>query len=266
MAILPDGCILLPTINLSICVILWYTIYNIPDNDDLAMGDKNLLNKLEHRTLNQRTYDMVRGFIESGYLLPGTQLDERTLANELAISRTPLREAIARLVEEGLVERHPYRGNFVRTFSAKQINDLYVVRKTLEGLAVRLAVPRLTEDDLAKLGQILNATDEALEHNDIIGYSSADQEFHETIAHITENEILIASIERLKRQIQIMRVSANHDPEVVKRTALERPRILAALAARDAEQAAQLMEEHIEGVRRAVVAQIEAAEALKNEL
>ncbi len=208
--------------------------------------------QLEHLTLNQQTYFLVRELIETGALQPGTQLDERTIASNLNVSRTPLREAIATLVEEGLVERRPYHGNFVRVLSDKQINDLYEVRKVLEGLAIRLAVPRLNEENLNSLRSILADTEQALENSDITAYSLADQRFHEAIAQICGNEFLIASLARLKRQIQLVRMRANHDPAVVQHTALERPRILAALEARDAQTAEMLMLEHIEGVRRSV--------------
>lgn len=219
-------------------------------------------NKLEHNPLNRRIYYKVRELIASGAIPAGAQLDERTLANDLSVSRTPLREAIATLVEEGLVERRPYRGNFVRTFTAKQVNDLYQVRKTLEGLAVRLAVSRLTEEALTQLRFILNETQEALEQGDMVSYSVADQRFHNAIAQLSDNEILLEALGRLQRQIQIVRMGANRDPQVVTRTAIERPRILAALEARDGELAAQLMEEHIEGVRRSVIALIEESETV----
>lgn len=215
------------------------------------------MDKMEHYTLHQRIYYKLRELIELGKLPAGMQLDERTLAQELAVSRTPLREAIASLVEEGLVERRPYRGNFVRTFTAKQVNDLYWVRQALEGLAIRLAVSNITEDDLEQIRAILDEAQEALEHNDMAAYSLADQRFHETIALLSGNEILIESLNRLKRQIQIVRIGANRDPRVVRRTALERPRILAALEARDADLATRLLEEHIDGVRRSVVALID---------
>ncbi|GHO93535.1 GntR family transcriptional regulator [Reticulibacter mediterranei] len=215
------------------------------------------MDKMEHYTLHQRIYYKLRELIESGKLPGGMQLDERTLAQELSVSRTPLREAIASLVEEGLVERRPYRGNFVRTFTAKQVNDLYRVRQTLEGLAIRLAVSNITEDDLERIRAILAEAQEALEHDDMAAYSLADQRFHETIALLSGNEILIESLNRLKRQIQIVRIGANRDPQVVRRTALERPRILSALEARDADLATRLLEEHIDGVRRSVVALIE---------
>ncbi|GHO46934.1 GntR family transcriptional regulator [Ktedonospora formicarum] len=216
---------------------------------------------LEHYTLHQRIYFKIRELIESGDLLPGTQLDERTLASRLSVSRTPLREAIATLVEEGLVERRPYRGNFVKVFTAKQISDLYEVRKTLEGLATRLAISQLSDEDLAQLRQVLDEAQGALEREDIAGYSMADQRFHTLITHLSANQILIEMLDRLQRKIHIVRIRANRDPQVVKRTAFERPRILAALEARNAELAERLMVEHIEGVQRDVVAQIEATEA-----
>jgi DNA-binding GntR family transcriptional regulator len=218
-----------------------------------------LTDKMEHYTLNQRIYYKVRDLIESGTIPAGAQLDERTLAQDLAVSRTPLREAIASLVEEGLVERRPYRGNFVRIFTARQVNDLYQVRQALEGLAIRLAVPRVTDHDLEHIRDILASCQEALEGGDLVGYSAADQRFHDAIARLSDNETLLESLSRLRRQIQLVRLSANRDPQVVRRTALERPQILAALEARDTQLAAQLLEEHIDGVRRSVVTLIESS-------
>jgi len=212
-----------------------------------------LTGTLDRRTLNHRIYDRMRELVESGALLPGARLDERALADNLGVSRTPLREAIGKLVEDGLVEHRAYRGNFVRTLTIKQVNDLYVVREALKGLAVRLAVPKLSEDHVLTIRRILDATFDALDRGDMAGYSIADQSFHDTLARLSENKPLIEALGRLRRQIQLVRTLANRDPNVVKRTAFERPQILAALELRDAERAAQLMEEHIDGVRRAVV-------------
>ncbi len=225
------------------------------------MEDSNLTNKVEHYTLNQRIYYKLRELIESGAIPAGAQLDERTLAQDLSVSRTPLREAIATLVEEGLVERRPYRGNFVRMLTVKQVNDLYQARQALEGMAIRLAVARISESDLEPLQVILAACQGALERDDIAAYSIADQQFHDAIARLSDNEVVIELLGRLRRQIQLVRISANRDPQVVRRTALERPRILSALEARDADLAARLLEDHIDGVRRSIVALIEDATA-----
>jgi DNA-binding GntR family transcriptional regulator len=214
--------------------------------------------KLNRDTLNQRVYNQLREMILSGALEGGTQIEERQLAEEMGVSRTPLREAIGQLSNEGIIEYRPYRGNYVRTFTAKQVNDLYQVRMALESLAMRLAIPKLSQEHIHKIRQILDDVERALQNNDMDGYNEADRRFHKAILDISGNETLKEAMDRLSAQIQMVRVIANQDHDVVESTARERPLILAALEARDADEAARLMEEHIDGVRRAVVAQLEA--------
>ncbi|MEZ4861806.1 MAG: GntR family transcriptional regulator [Caldilineaceae bacterium] len=218
------------------------------------------MSKSERNTLNQRVYSRLRQLLLNGHLSPGTQLDERILAEKMGVSRTPLREAIGHLAREGIVEYRPYRGNFVRTFTAKQVKDLYQVRKALESLAMRLAIPKLSQEHIEEIGMILAKVEEALARGDMTAYAEADRQFHNAFLYITGNEPLIDALERLAAQIQVVRTLANRDPEVVERTAKERPLILAALTARDTDAAVRLMEEHIEGVAKAVVAQIEQLE------
>lgn len=218
------------------------------------------MSELGYPTLKERVYHKLREILLSGIMLPGTQIDERELAEKLAISRTPLREAISTLANEGVIEYRPYRGNFIRSFTVQQVVNLYEVRKALESLAVKLAVPKLADEDLKVLISILEDIKAALEQRDLKEFSRADRRFHATIAQFSGNETLIASLDRLELQIQIIRTIANRDLDVVERTMRERPQILAALKARDAELAARLMEEHIEGVCKAVVGQLKAYE------
>lgn len=212
--------------------------------------------KLERSTLNERVYQQIRDAVLVGDLSPKARLDEQALADDMGVSRTPIREAIGKLTTEGLVEYRPYQGSFVRSFTAQQVNDLYEVRKALESLAVRLAVPQLSEPQVADLRGILDEIHHAHERGDLIAYGDADRRFHNTIAAYSGNQTLIESLDRLALQIQLVRTAANHDPEVVERTAHQRPEITAALMARDARRAARLMEAHIEDVRRSVVAEI----------
>jgi DNA-binding GntR family transcriptional regulator len=127
-------------------------------------------------------------------------------------------------------------------------------------LAVRLAVPKLSQEDLGRIRTILAEVDEALQQGDLEAYSDADRRFHKLIIDKTGNETLIETLDRLGLQFQLIRIFANRDPGVVERTAQERPRILTALAAFDADKAASLMEAHIEGVRQAVIAHLEDSE------
>jgi len=212
---------------------------------------------VERLTLNERVYQHLRDALAGGKLAPSSRLDEELLVRELGVSRTPIREAIGKLTKEGFVENRPYQGNFVRSFSAAQVNDLYTVRQALESLAVRLAVPRLSDADVQRLEDILDDVAAALARGGLPGYGAADRRFHQAIAELSGNETLIECLDRLSVQVQIIRTVANHDPGVVARTAAERPLIVAALAARDGERAAALMAEHIDGVRQAVVSQLE---------
>jgi DNA-binding GntR family transcriptional regulator len=213
----------------------------------------------KNHTLNHSIYERLREMIATGTLVTGARIDERAISGQLGVSRTPLREAIAKLAKEGLIEQRPYRGNFVRAFSPKQVNDLYETRMVLEGLSARRAVANLTDEGLAELTGILDDIQHALAQADIVAFSAADQRFHSTIARLSGNETVIESLERLRAQVQLVRLAANRDPDLVERTARERPAILAALRDRDADRAARLMEEHIDGVRRTVLKQLEAA-------
>lgn len=214
------------------------------------------MDKAQRDTLNQRVYDHLLHAVINGDLPSGTQLDERTLSKEIGVSRTPLRGAISQLVREGLVEYYPYRGNFVKSWTRKEIEDLFEVRLALEALAVRLAVPKLSNEDIDQIRAILIEVESALQAGDLEGYGEADARFHRFISQKTTNDTLINMLDRMSLQLKVIRTLANQDPDVVERTLHERPRILAALEARDADAAARLMEEHIDGVRRAVIDQL----------
>src|SRR6478672_13616622 len=112
---------------------------------------------VENLTLWQRVYDHLRAEILSGRLGPGAELAEVALAEQLGVSRGPIREAIGRLASEGLVTVRPRRGAVVSSLSKEEFLELYQVREALELMAVRLAVPRLGKEDFEEL-QRLNDT------------------------------------------------------------------------------------------------------------
>lgn len=218
---------------------------------------RNVLDiEIPTQTVNQRAYDRLCELILSGHLQFGERLDERILAERMKISRTPIREAIGRLATEGIVERRPYQGNFVRTFTSTQIRDLYEVRKELEGLAVRLAVERATKQEVKELAEIVRRCHAAFDRDDRSAFEKLDQKFHEHIARISRNETLIDCLENLRLQVQLVRHYANDAPDVAQRTIGERNSVLQAFVDRDAEAAARHMREHIEGARAAVSMQL----------
>lgn len=214
------------------------------------------MNAPRHLTLRERIYEEIVRLIVAGDLPSGTPIDEKALTEKLQVSRTPFREAIGTLAKEGLIEIKPYRGFFVRSFTRKEIDDLYELRKTLECFAVELAVPQMSDRDIAGLEKVLDAAVEALHHRDMETYGRRDREFHETIAERSENAALIETLSRLALQIQICRTIANESQEFAERAAQERDAILKALRARDAAAASALMRTHISDVQSAVLARL----------
>lgn len=217
------------------------------------------MSKLGHMPVNQWVYNHILDLILSRSLPPGSRLDEQTLAADMGVSRTPLREVIGRLVEKGLVEYRPYQGNFVRTFTAAEVSGIYEVRRALEELAVRSAVASMTPERLDQIRAILHDITQAMERGDVDAVNEIDGRFHATIASCSGNATLIGYLDDLAHRVKLIRSIANQNPEVVAVTAGQRPQILAALEAGDAAAAARLLGEHIEFVRQAVITEMTAA-------
>src|SRR5919106_1574230 len=118
---------------------------------------------LESVSQSDLAYAALREQVRRRQIVPGQMLSEARLAQELGMSRTPAREAISRLVHEGLLRVLPKRGVMVRTLTAKDIEELYTVREHLETLAARLAAPRILDDGLASPRRILQQAQAELE-------------------------------------------------------------------------------------------------------
>lgn len=215
------------------------------------------MNAIKHLTLRERIYEEVVRLIVSGELPSGAPIDERAMITRLDVSRTPFREAIGTLAKEGLVEIKPYRGFFVRSFSQKEISDLYELRKTLECFATQLAVPSLTDQDITEFATLLDDGVNALERGDLKTYAERDREFHGLIAERSNNVALIETLARLDLQIQICRLIANENRGLAERAARERDDILAAFRSRDAQRASELMFAHISDVQSVVIDRFE---------
>jgi DNA-binding GntR family transcriptional regulator len=211
------------------------------------------MNATRHLTLRERIYEEIVRMIVSGELPSGTSLDEKALTEKLQVSRTPFREALGTLAKEGLIEIKPYRGFYVRSFSRKEIDDLYELRKTLECFAVELAVPHMSDRHIATFETLLDEAVAALKGGDMATYAARDRSFHETIAELSGNAALIETLNRLALQVQVGRVIANESKDFAKRAATERDDILAAFRKRDIKKASALMHTHISDVQRAVL-------------
>jgi DNA-binding GntR family transcriptional regulator len=213
------------------------------------------VNRVEHKTLEERVYEELVRLIADATLAPGTQIDEQALAAGLGVSRTPLRAALARLVQEGLALTVPYRGTFVRQFTAKDIDELYEVRTLLEQLAARRAAERIDAEQLAALEETVAAAEAARVREDLAAHTAADAEFHRLIARAADNQLLVEMLDSLRLRVRGLRSVAAADWPPTRQPS-NREQIVDALRRRDAKAAARLMDEHLHPVREAVLAHL----------
>lgn len=156
------------------------------------------------KTQTRRAQGELREQIFSGELPAGTRLYEMAIASALDVSRTPAREAMSRLVEEGLLERHRSGGFRVRSFSLDDVRDAIELRGTLEGLAARLAAERRPADAgmqqmRATIDRLEDCFGERVDDVDFEGYAEANAAFHMALAELSGSTIIRQELERVKR-------------------------------------------------------------------
>ena len=199
----------------------------------------------DNLTLSQRVYKHLREEILSDRLPPGTELSEVALSRDLEVSRGPIREAMGRLAAEGLITVRPRRRAVVRSLTPQELIDAYEVREALEVLAVRLAVPRVTEADLARLDQLIDQMADHVKANAIGDFFAVNVEFHETLCELSGNKKLQEVHHRLEGEIgrfqaRTLALRGSMDGSLTEHRA-----ILAAIRLRDVEKAAALTAAHV---------------------
>jgi DNA-binding GntR family transcriptional regulator len=196
--------------------------------------------------LHGNALSVLRGMIISGTLAPGQRLNERELCAQLAVSRTPVREALKALTQEGLLEAIPNRSPVVAGLDAGHIAALAEVVAGIEALAGELAAVRMTEGQIAELG-ILHYT--MLRHQSagaLPSYFEANKAFHRSIVEYAGNEVLLWIWDLLALRVDRARYVSNLWPERWQEATSEHGQILALLAARDAKGAAAALRGHVE--------------------
>jgi DNA-binding GntR family transcriptional regulator len=215
--------------------------------------------------------DVLRGAIVDGSLIPGERLKEERLANELGISRTPVREALLILQSEGLVEMVPNRGSFVRMLSTEELLDTYQLRALLEGYGARLAASCLTEEHFIELRSIASRFEALADRFD----KSADPDVRKEVVQglVAENiafhKVILenAGSPRLLEVLAVIamplayRTMFDLTRTQVQSSVLRHYQIVRALESRDSERTEMLMKEHIFEARDHLVAIIRSREA-----
>lgn len=204
------------------------------------------------KTRSQSISESLRDQILSGEIPPGTRLEEEPLADQLRVSRTPIRAALAHLAQQGMLDYVPKRGYLVRSFGLKDVAAAYEVRATLEGMACRLvAESGLSEEATQILTRCIETGDALiakgrLDPTDFPAYRQMNVEFHETILLAAANPLLRNFVEQTYNMpLTSDRVMFWTDYKIVVRTHDDHLRILDALIDRNVWRVEALMREHI---------------------
>lgn len=199
-----------------------------------------------YKPLREIVFNSLREAILQGKLEPGQRLMELQLAEQLGVSRTPVREAIRKLELEGLVIMVPRKGAYVADVSLKDIIEVLEIRTVLEGLAASLAADRITDEELEELEMISYQFKQCYEKDDTNGMIEKDVEFHDRIFNSARNEKLNQIIQGLREQIYRFRVRYISEYNKSKDLVIEHQAILAAIADRNSEKAHECAVRHIE--------------------
>ncbi|MGE5390650.1 MAG: GntR family transcriptional regulator [Deltaproteobacteria bacterium] len=222
------------------------------------MDSKRLLpvNLDSYKPLRELVLEAIREAIINGTLKPRERLMEIQLAEELGVSRTPIREALRNLELEGFIVMVPRKGAFVADMTFKDIADIFEIRAALEGLAAALAAERVTDEELEGMERHLVEKADAIARGDMERLVEVDTGFHESIYKASRNERLQGIINNLREQIQRFRATSLAYPGRMKQSLEEHRAIVEAIHARDAVLARQVTQEHIENAEQSMIESI----------
>ncbi len=201
------------------------------------------------RALKDQVYSILREAVSNMdiYSTPEPpRLDERKLAEELGVSRTPVREALSRLEQEGLVRNIPRRGTFVVRKTKKEDLEVVYVWAALESMAARLAVERASDCDIGELRARFATFDDEEARAHINEYSETNVEFHQTLIGLSQCELIKTLADSLFLHMRAIRAQALKDIEHHRsdQSVIDHMRIIEALEARDADRVERLVREH----------------------
>jgi DNA-binding GntR family transcriptional regulator len=199
-------------------------------------------------TSAERAYLHIRSEILGGRYPPGARLTEDTIAGELSVSRTPVRDAIRRLYSEGLIEFTPNSGARIASWSADELAEITQMRSLLESFAAELAAAKIDVEAIGELEELARTMERALDvgdRPDLDSISAANLAFHRRIVTATGNARLMIVLDGLWALPVLIRKFGLFDRERLERSCAHHREIIAALRSRNGQWAGAIMRTHI---------------------
>jgi len=206
----------------------------------------------DSRLLRQIAYERLQDAIRHADLQPGEPLSETRISKALGISRTPVREALQQLAQEGLVQIIPGRAVTVAAPSMQEVLDAVHVRQLLEPELVRLAAEMLPADVMETLRAVIPEMEQAAETGDRAAWSKADSLFHETLSNHCPNRLLGQLVLQARNRVHQSTIDERTSAARLLERTEEHRQVVQAILARDGPTAERLMREHIEQLRQSI--------------
>jgi DNA-binding GntR family transcriptional regulator len=206
--------------------------------------------------LHEQVAQRLRQMLVEGRIAPGAKLNERELSELLAVSRTPLREAIKMLAAEGLVELPPHRGAIAVSLGEADILNTFEVMAGLEGMTGDLAAQRITPAELAEIQAMQFEMMAAYTRRDLSAYYQLNARIHAAISAAAKNPVLSQVYKQVNARLQALRFRSNQDGEKWKRAVKEHEKMIEALAAHDGAAMREVLQAHLRNKREVVLEQL----------
>lgn len=224
------------------------------------MTDDLTLNMNAYLPLRDVVFNTLREAILKGDLKPGERLMELQLASKLGVSRTPIREAIRMLEQEGLAVTTPRKGAEVAKMTLKDMEDVLEIRDALDELAVRIACQKISDEQLKQLEDMKELFEKSTQTGNVKKIAEADVTFHDVIYEATGNPKLVTLLNNLREQVYRYRVEYIKDPKNYPTLIAEHEAILESLKNRDVKNAVEAMHVHVANQAEAVKTLIQEQE------
>lgn len=212
------------------------------------------------RPMRDQIYPLIRDLILTGQIAPGEALDEKAIAAQLAISRTPVREAVKKLSDEHLVDVVAQSGTRVAAVDAHEIEQAYLIRRALEMESAAHAAPRMTDGHAESLTDVLLLHERAIEQKKYVKAIAIDDDFHRTIAQIADMPRLWHMVEISKAHLDRCRHMLLPREGEAAATLEQHRALIRALNTRDGEAARNAMGAHLDHAYRGVERMLKAGE------
>lgn len=212
---------------------------------------KNDYPDMDTRLLREVAYDRLKDAIRHADIPPGEPLSENKISKTMGISRTPVREALQMLSQEGLVEIRPGRGVIIAARSIRQIMDVLFIRLIIETELTRLAAENISPHQIETLWDSLHKMEEAVENEDHPGWSIADTAWHDVLSEACPNQLLGELVLQMRNRVHRY-ASIDHKLRIrqLRNGTAEHRLIVEAVASGDADAAAEAMRDHLESLRK----------------